>query len=314
MLHRYDEIGSDGARACRWIDLVDPSLEEIELVRRQTGVDVPSQESLREIEASSRLRVHTDVLYMSAPLLAGTATEDWSVAPAGFILAPDILVTVRFSDIEAFDSVAAEITAEDGLLPAAIFTRLLEEIVDRSADHLERAAEAINATSRAIFFDQPRRRQLSHDTATLRRAMRNIGQVSDRASQVRYTFLSIGRMADFVMERCTPKLEDGMRDRLLAVRRDISSLDEFELSLSGRVQLLQDAATGFISIAQNDVVKVLTVASVVGIPPVLVVGIYGMNFREMPELSWKFGYPFALMLCAISILLPLVWFKWRDWI
>ncbi len=314
MLRSYPAENHDGDQPCRWIDLVDPSPAEIAQIHQQFGVDVPSLDALREIEASSRLRVHGDALYMSAPLLAGTATEHWSVAPAGFILTPEILVTVRFADLEAFDTVGTAISAEDSSLPASIFTCLMEEIVDRSADHLERAAEGINATSQAIFFDEPKRRQLSHDTATLRRAMRKIGQVSDRTSRVRYTFLSIGRMADFVMERCTSKLEDGTRDRLQAVRRDISSLDEFELSLAGRVQLLQDAATGFISIEQNDVVKVLTVVSVVGVPPVLVVGVYGMNFQHMPELSWKFGYPFALFLCAVSIILPLIWFKWRDWI
>ncbi len=53
----------------------------------------------------------------------------------------------------------------------------------------------------------------------------------------------------------------------------------FEENQLSRVQLLQDAATAFISIQQNDVVKVLTIASVVGVPPVLVVGVYGMNFR-----------------------------------
>ena len=83
--------------------------------------------------------------------------------------------------------------------------------------------------------------------------------------------------------------------------------------LISRVQLLQDAVTGIISIDQNDIVKVLTIASVVGIPPILVVGIYGMNFKYMPELNWAWGYPFALVLIAVSIALPLLWFKMKDW-
>ena len=148
----------------------------------------------------------------------------------------------------------------------------------------------------------------------LRDAMRRIGQVSDRTSRVRYTFLSIGRVATFMLDRCTPRIEPDIRERLEAVRHDIASLDEFEASLSARVQLIQDAATGFISIAQNDVVKVLTVVSVVGVPPVLIVGVYGMNFKHMPELSWQYGYPYALALCAVSVIVPLLWFKWRDWI
>jgi magnesium transporter len=148
----------------------------------------------------------------------------------------------------------------------------------------------------------------------LRKAMRKIGQVCDRTSRVRYTFLSIGRIAAFVIDRCQPQIETEIRERLEAVRHDIASLDEFEASLSARVQLLQDAATGFISIEQNDVVKLLTVVSVVGVPPVLIVGVYGMNFRHMPELSWQYGYPYALALCAISVIVPLLWFRWRDWI
>jgi magnesium transporter len=127
-------------------------------------------------------------------------------------------------------------------------------------------------------------------------------------------FLNIGRMASFVIDRCDPKLDEPIRARLEAVRHDIASLDEFEASLSGRIQLLQDSAAGFISIEQNEVVKVLTVVSVVGVPPVLVVGIYGMNFRFMPELQWHYGYPFALVLCVLSAVVPLLWFRWRDWI
>ena len=61
-------------------------------------------------------------------------------------------------------------------------------------------------------------------------------------------------------------------------------------------------------------VRLLTVVSVAGVPPVLVAGIYGMNFKLMPELDWHFGYPFALVLMVASTVLPVWWFKWRDWL
>jgi magnesium transporter len=98
------------------------------------------------------------------------------------------------------------------------------------------------------------------------------------------------------------------------VRRDIDSLDEFETSLTSRVSMLLDAANAFISIEQNDVVKVLTVASVAGVPPVLIAGVYGMNFKYMPELGWRFGYPMAVAAMVVTTLLPIAWFKWRDWL
>lgn len=305
--------GRDLPADCRWIDLIDPSEEELTLIKDRFGVEVPTLAALEKIEVSSRLRADGDTLYMSAPLLSGTDTDHWKLAPVGFILTPTVCITVRFVDLDAFDSVK-DIGDDADIAPAEIFTRLLEEVVDRAADHLERASSVVNDTSQSVFFDQPKRRQLSKDTVLLRDAMRTIGQVSDRTSRVRYTFLSIGRMVTFALDRCTPKIEGDIHERLEAVRHDITSLDEFEASLSGRIQLLQDAATGFISIEQNDVFKVLTVVSVVGVPPVLVVGIYGMNFKYMPELSWRLGYPYALALCLASVIVPLLWFKWRDWI
>lgn len=80
------------------------------------------------------------------------------------------------------------------------------------------------------------------------------------------------------------------------------------------MQLLLDAATGFISIEQNEVVKVLTVVSVAGVPPVLIAGVYGMNFQHMPELAWRWGYPYAIAAMVASTVLPVLWFKWRDWL
>ena len=97
------------------------------------------------------------------------------------------------------------------------------------------------------------------------------------------------------------------------LEKEIQSLNEYVVHLTDKLQFLLDADLGFISTEQNDLFKVLTIASVVGIPPVLVAGIYGMNFHNMPELSWPDGYPFGLALIVISGLLPLLWFKWKGW-
>jgi len=96
--------------------------------------------------------------------------------------------------------------------------------------------------------------------------------------------------------------------RLGAVCKDIASLNDYEAHLSTKVQFLLDAVLGFITIEQNDLFKVLTIVSVVGIPPTLMAGIYGMNFKFMPELNWAWGYPFGLAIIALSALIPVVWF------
>ena len=92
------------------------------------------------------------------------------------------------------------------------------------------------------------------------------------------------------------------------------SLDDYQAHLSDKVQFMLDATLGFINISQNDLFKVLTVVSLIGIPPTLVAGIYGMNFKIMPELNWAWGYPFALTVIVLSAVLPYLWFKWRGWL
>ena len=314
-LSLYPEAGGDGIAEGSWVDLVDPTDEEIARVEQACGVQVPTRESLREIEASSRVRTNQGSVYMSAPLFAGLAGTHWKLSPAGFILSRRHLVTVRFDQLRAFETVHREIGAGDVQPPQQILLKLLEEIVDQDADQLERAAEELTEASSEIFSENPKpNRKLGEETRRLRQLMVKIGGNSERMTKVRHTFLTIGRIADYLLDRCEIKLEDGIRQRLDGIRKDIASLDEFETSMSGRVQLLLDAATGFISMEQNDVVKVLTVVSVAGVPPVLVAGVYGMNFKYMPELAWPWGYPAALVLMAATTVLPVLWFKWRDWI
>jgi len=297
-----------------WIDLCDPSEAECREVEERFGVRVPTLAAISEIENSSRLRVHDALLTMSAPLLTKGTDDRLETAPAGFLLNQQVLVTVHFAPLLAFDSVEQTVARHPEGSPAGVLVRLLEDIVDRAADHLEHVSEQITAISRTVFYSDLKRRGLSQETAILRHAIIKLGRAYDRASRVRYMFLSIGRMAAFVGERCKVDIDEDLHRRLQSVQHDIASLDEFEGSLSTRIQFLQDAANSLISIEQNDVVKVLTVASVVGIPPVLIVGIYGMNFKNMPELNWQYGYGYALGLCVVTTVIPYLLFKWRKWV
>ena len=196
-----------------------------------------------------------------------------------------------------------------------VFTRIMEEIVDGAADHLELSAERLDKASGIIFRDYPPSTStLSRDASLLRSAMTQIGRVSEHISHVQYMLTCLDRISKFTSDHCREWIAGKVIERLQAVRADIASLTQFEESLLSRVQLLQDAATAIISMGQNEVMKVLTVVSVAGVPPILIAGIYGMNFKNMPELNWPWGYGFALALIIISTIIPLIWFKWKDWI
>lgn len=295
-----------------WVDVLDPTPEDCLMVEEVFGLRVPTRAQMEEIEISSRLRIDGDTLYMSAPLIGQSAQGFMSTAATGFVLAPQVCLTVRYARIGAFEAARDRFAQRPPASSVDVFTALLEEVVDRAADRLERAAQEISEAAQVIYADPPRRK-LSRETQRLRRAMLEVGRASDRLSLVRYVFVSVDRMAAFAADRC-PHMVADVHTRLDGVRKDIASLDEFETSLTARVQLLHDAATGFIAIDQNEVVKVLTIASVVGVPPVLVAGVYGMNFKVMPELGWSLGYPYALLLIVLSTIAPLAWFKYRGWL
>jgi magnesium transporter len=75
-----------------------------------------------------------------------------------------------------------------------------------------------------------------------------------------------------------------------------------------------NATVGFININQNKIIKLFSVASVALLPPTLIASVYGMNFQAMPELQWRFGYPFALALMAASVVAPFWFFRRKGWL
>jgi len=273
---------------------------------------VPTSEELSEIETTSRLRVEQGALYMTAPLIIATGDEPWITAPTGFVLSKTVLLTVRFVQSAIFDSVKKESNVER-LEPTLAYVRVLEELVDRMADLLEASNQALDDASHVIFRRDNLRR-LSRETSLLRQLLVRTGRTSERMARVNYTLVCLDRMAKFTIERGREWVAHDQISRLQSVSADIASLEQYAEGVVTRIQLLQDAATGIINVAQNEVMKILTVASVAGIPPVLIAGIYGMNFKNMPELNWVWGYPFALFLIVLTTLLPLIWFKWKDWI
>jgi magnesium transporter len=290
-----------------WIDLLDPTPEEVERVREATGLRVPTKHEVSEIESSSRLGFEKGAYYVSTPLVVRSESVELNLAPVGLVLSARVLLTVRFSAIAALDEArlecmkAAEATAE------ATFIRILETVVDRAADGLEHAGNECDALSRAVFHKGGRK------SDGLREAMQQIGLIANRTTQISDALLGVGRIAAFVTESSLPGAPAVNAGRMKAVRTDIVSLADYETRLSTNMQFMLDATLGFISIEQNEIVKTLTIASVVGVPPVLVAGIYGMNFRFMPELSWQLGYPLAIVLIVVSALLPLLWFKKHGW-
>lgn len=298
-----------------WVDLTQPTPEEIARVEAQFGLKIPSREQLEEIESSSRLRSEGQCLYLSMPVGTQRDLLDAAPGPVGFILSPALLVTVRYADLQSFANVR-ESFARNGrcVSSAATFVTLLEAMVDVAADVLEKIASDMGGISRRVFRrDAARARRASRVNRMLRETLTIVGDAGEHLSQIREGLMGLQRIIGFVAETGEQWLGREIQSRLGTVRKDLVSLADFEAHVSGKVQFLLDATLGFINTEQNDIFKVLTIVSVVGIPPTLIASVYGMNFHNMPELSWAWGYQYGLGLIALSTLAPILWFKWRGW-
>jgi magnesium transporter len=298
-----------------WIDLLSPTEEERSAAERGTGLRVPAQADLAEIENSSRLSSEGQVLYLSTPMTYRTLEGRAGSAPLGFVLSPERLLTVRYADMMAFDSFARRFTGSEAQPSSAgAFLGLLEAIVDRLADVLEHAGADLDAISRRIFRPaSPKQRNAARIDAELRATLRAVGRAGERVSNVRDSLLGVQRIVAYTHDVAAwfPK---EMYPRFKTLRQDIASLSDHDTQLNNKVQFLLDATLGLISIEQNNGIKILTVVSVVGVPPTLMASIYGMNFKAMPELQWEYGYVYGLIVIVLSGIIPFVWFKKRGWI
>ena len=299
-----------------WIDMLDPDEPTRQLVEATTGLHVPTRDELSEIESSSRLSRIGAALYLSIPGLGRSEGGETRTSPVGFVLAPDRLLTVRFSHLPALETYAARCRsgANSDRSSTALLLGLCEALIDRIADVLEREGEELDSVSRRVFrpSDKGRARPRRAETE-LRALLRTIGRVGDLVSKIRDTLLGLGRIIPFILANA-PWITPDQKTRFKTMRADITSLTDYDGHLTGKVQFLLEAILGFIGIEQNNIIRVLTVVSVVGVPPTFFASMWGMNYKSMPELDWSYGYPMALGVIILSAVLPIVWFRVRGWL
>jgi magnesium transporter len=297
-----------------WVDLYEPTAEEVKRVEAKYKVRVPSRAQLEEIESSSRLSVENGTIHLNMPVIA----HDNEEAPTalGFIFNKALLVTVRYTHLFGFDA-AIERFKKDGAAKTSsdIFATLIEGITDYGADALEQISGELNGVSQRVFRNYANKRPRNNARANraLREVLVSVGESGEKLSQIRESLLGLQRIVPYALDKGKEWISSDIVERLQTAAKDLQSLNDFEVHLSNKVQFLLDAVLGFINTEQNDIFKVLTIVSVVGIPPTLIASMYGMNFRYMPELQWHLGYAWGLGLIALSAILPTVWFKWRGW-
>jgi magnesium transporter len=299
-----------------WIDLEEPTREEEKLVERCIGLNVPTQDEMAEIEPSSRLFERNGALYMTLSALRGVVEGRPTTTPISFVLTGERLVTVRYATPKPIRTFADHVRREPELARDAstVLLRLLDAIIDRLADELEALGSEIESISNQIFDKQTDERRIP--AARLTALLTRIGRCQTLLAKIRYSAVSSNRLLSFLSGSSRMRDEANIepRNHLASMTTDVSSLIDHSSFLGDNLTFLLDASLGLISVEQNAATKLFSWVALVFLPPTLVAGIYGMNFKYMPELAWLHGYTWALALMLASAVLPLWYFKRRGWI
>jgi magnesium transporter len=288
-----------------WLDLLSPTREEERAVEAALGLEMPTREEMAEIEPSSRLYQAGGATFMTATLLARRDDDSRTDAPVTFVLAKGVLVTIRYDELKAFQLFAERARALGVASSSSCLFNLLDAVVERLADLLEHTGVNVEAVSTSIF-SRPKGAQFETLLTELARAQ-------SLTAMTRNSLVSLARLFSFAALAPEIAADPECQAHLHALQRDGQSLTEHAGSQSSQIAFLLDAALGLINIEQNGIIKFFSVAAVILMPPTLVASIYGMNFHNMPELGFRYGYPMALSLMAISAILPVLWFKRRGW-
>jgi len=310
---RLVEPGDAVPESAIWIDLLSPTLAEDRMVEKLLGVAVPTREEMQEIEVSSRLYIENGARFMTATLMCQSDTASPRHTPVTFILARQRLVTVRYEEPRPFTIVDHRLSrsCSPTVTGETVLTELLDAVVDRAADILERAGAEIDLVSHAIFEPE----EESSPNLSQNEILRTLGRKGDLASKVRESLVSVGRVLIFLLNEAEGmRWAKDTRTQLKSMQRDVSGLTDHATYLTNKITFQLDAMLGMVSIQQNDIIKIFSVAAVVFMPPTLIASVYGMNFKHMPELDWLTGYPFALGLMTLAAVVPLVYFKWKKWL
>lgn len=289
-----------------WIDLLAPTKAQRVLIGQHYGLELPDPAELTDLEASARFYVEQNEIHIHSDFLLDREGESRSI-PVAFVLRGDILFSLRSEELPVFRLQRLRARTQPGFVTDSkdMLLDLYGAEAEYSADSLENIYSELEAVSKKVLSQN-----VSDEDAE--RILADIAEEEDLNGRIRRNMLDTQRAVSFLIRRkllSATQLEDAQQ-----ILRDIESLNSHTAFLFDKINFLMDATVGFININQNKVIKIFSVASVAMLPPTLIASIYGMNFEHMPELQWMLGYPFALLMMAISILLPYLFFKRKGWL
>lgn len=300
-VNHIDEISDLPAPV--WIDLYNPTEEELRSVEKKYNITFPTKQEQEEIEISSHYREEDGIVKINSTFITqqGSSLVENDIT---FICTEKLLFTLRYFDCRVLAETVKKVKQAPGHYthPAKLLVTIIEMRIDLDADIIESLSKYIASLAKRITYNA----SPGEDVII------KINQYQEQVMGMRQVLFDKQRVVSFML-RNEYFIEKNM-DLLKVVIKDINSLIEHTNFNFTRLEYMQDSFLALINVEQNKIIKRFTVASLVFMPPTLIASVYGMNFEVMPELEWYFGYPLAILFMLFSSVLALYFFKRKKWL
>jgi len=284
-----------------WIDLQFPTEKEQKAVELFFDINFNAQHEASDIESNSRFYETEKFIYINSNFTS-KRENFYENCPVIFYLLDNILITKRYADLASFAETVKKMKRNQRAFKngTEILEGIFETKVDLDSDYMESISKEIAQLGK----------DLSKDTTHEESVLLKINEYQESTMFLREGFVDKLRVVSSLIKSSAFTNNEFLKILI----KDINSMLEFSSFIFKRLEYLQNTLMGLITIEQNKAIKIFTIVSVVFMPPTLIASIYGMNFKAMPELSWRFGYPLAILFIISSSLLTLFIFKRKKWL
>ncbi|ACN99659.1 magnesium and cobalt transport protein CorA [Sulfurihydrogenibium azorense Az-Fu1] len=287
-----------------WIDVYNPSQEEINWVVENFNIEFPSIQEREDIEISSRYWEEEDSVTINTFFLIREGENAFNET-VSFIIKNNYIITVRYRELKTFSEFARRLMTNPSVYKTGyhIFSSILEIKIASDSDVLENVSKEISKLGKVVS---------SGNLDVTETVFESISYYEDLNMTIRESLIDKQRVLSSLLK--SYKLPPDVREEIRILIKDVNSLIDYTKFNFERLNYLQNTFLGLLNIEQNKVIKIFTVIATIFIPPTLIASIYGMNFENMPELHWKYGYYFSLLLMVLTATVPLYFFKKRGWL
>ncbi len=296
-----DQIGEIPKDKVVWLDVEKPTEDEINWLKSAVNFEIPPREVFGDIEISSKYKEEGDFVYMNLSFVI-QQKEDILVEPVIFFIRGRYFVSLRYRDIPTLMIFQKRAITQDMSFqfPEAIFAQIVNIEVDRIGDRLEILGRRIRNLRKEVFAEQSEE------------IIRDISYYDELNITLRETINEKLRILSHFIK--SPKVNAQTKRDIKIVLDDLYTLLDYTTLYMDRIDSIQSSLLGLISIRQNEAVKVFTVLATIFLPATLIASIFGMNFKHIPELEWKYGYPYSLFLMVSVTLALLYWVRRKGWL